>query len=89
MRVLTEMEERPDEMARSLRAFQRSEHVLSDDHPNLIAAYPDQWVAVSESAVLAHSETLQDLLGQIDAQGISRSDVIVRFIERTQRTLIL
>jgi glutathione S-transferase len=60
-----------------------------DHHPRLIDEYPDQWVAVADSAVMAHGDTLEQVLTQIDAQNISRADVIVRFIERTQRTLIL
>ena len=87
--VLTEMNEDPGNTARSLRAFQRSARVLSNDHPRLINEYPDQWVAVTDSTVIAHGDTLEQVLAQIDAKDIPRADVIVRFIERTQRTLIL
>lgn len=87
--VLTQMNERPGTIARSLRAFERSARVLSDDHPRLIDEYPDRWVAVADRTVMAHGDTLEQVLEQIDAQGISRADVIVRFMERTQRTLIL
>ena len=87
--VLAKMNEHPSDIAQSLNAFQRSAHVLSDTHPRLIDEYPNQWVAVTGNAVMAHGDTLEDVLSQIDAEGVSRSDVIVRFIERTQRTLIL
>lgn len=89
MGVLKQMNEHPSKMAQSLRAFQRSARVLSDSHPRLIDEYPDQWVAVADSTVMAHGNTLEQVLTQIDAEGISHGDVIVRFIERTQRTLIL
>ena len=89
MSALTQMNEHPRTMARSLRAFQRSARVLSDNHPRLIDEYPNQWVAVADSAVIAHANTLKQVLKQVDAEGISRADVIVRFIDRTQRTLIL
>ena len=89
MNVLTQMSEHQSTMARSLRAFQRSARVLSDNHPRLIDEYPNQWVAVANGTVMAHGNTLKQVLAQIDAEGISRDDVIVRFIERTQRTLIL
>lgn len=87
--VLTQMNENPNAVARSLRAFQESARVLSDNHPRLIDEYPDQWVAIADSIVKAHNNTLEQVLEQIDAENISRGDVIVRFIERTQRTLIL
>lgn len=89
MDILTQMNEHPRRMAQSLRAFQRSARLLSNNHPRLIDEYPDQWIAVADSAVMAHGDTLEQVLTQIDAQNISRADVIVRFIERTQRTLIL
>ena len=89
MSVLAQMNEHPSRMAQSLRAFQRSARVLSDSHPRLIDEYPDQWVALADSTVMAYGDTLEQVLTQIDAQNISRADVIVRFIERTQRTLIL
>jgi hypothetical protein len=63
--------------------------VLSGDHPRLINEYPDQWVAVANRKVMAHGDTLEQVLAEVDARDIPRDDVIVRFIERTQRTLIL
>ncbi len=89
MSALTQMDEHPREMGRSLRAFQRSARVFSDSHPRLIDEYPNQWVAVADSTVMAHGNTLKQVLKQVDAEGIPRADVIVRFIDRTQRTLIL
>lgn len=89
MSALTQMDEHPGEVGRSLSAFQRSARVLSDSHPRLIDEYPNQWVAVADSTVIVHGNTLKQVLKQVDAEGISRADVIVRFIDRTQRTLIL
>jgi hypothetical protein len=89
LNILTQMNERPKSVARSLRKFQRSARMLSSNQPRLIDEYPDQWVAVSDNAVVAHGEDLKKVLQQVDKKGIPRADVLVRFIERTQRTLIL
>ncbi len=89
MSVLTQMNEHPGKIARSLRAFQKSACVLSENHPRLIDEYPDKWVAVANDAVMASGDTLEQVLTLIDDRNISRADVIIRFIERTQRTLIL
>ena len=87
--ALAQMNERPETTARFLREFQRSARVLSRNQPRLVDEYPDQWIAVSDGTVVAHGDKLDKVLRQIDQKGIDRSDVIVRFIERTQRTLNL
>ena len=87
--ALEQMNERPETAAHTLREFQRSARVLSENQPRLIDEYPDQWIAVSDGTVVAHGYKLDKVLRQIDQNGIHRSDIIVRFIERTQRTLIL
>lgn len=89
MNALSQMDEQPREIGRSLRAFQRSARVLSDTHPRLIDEYPNQWVAIADSTVIAHANTLKKVLKQVDVEGVSRANVIVRFIDRTERTLIL
>ena len=87
--ALTEMNECPSKMARSLRAFERSARILSDNHPRLINEYPNQWVAVANRTVMAHGDSLEQVLTEGDAGDIPRADVIIHFIERTQRTLVL
>ena len=87
--ALARMNETPENVARSLRNFQRSAQAFSSNHPRLIDEHPDQWVAVSDSDVVAHGDNLDTVLRQVDRKGLRRSDVIVRFIERTRRTLIL
>ncbi len=87
--ALAQMNERPEYTARSLQKFQRSAQALSSNQPRLIDEYPDKWVAVSNRTVVAHDDSLDGVLRQVDKKGLSRSEVIVRFIEQTQRTLIL
>lgn len=87
--VLTQMNERPSDMARSLCEFEQSARVLSGDHPRLMDEYPDQWIAVANREVMAHGDSLEQVLAEVDARNIPRDEVIVRFIERTRRTLVL
>jgi len=87
--ALAQMNEPPEAVARSLREYQRSARVLSSNQPRLIDEYPDQWVAVSDSKVIANGKDVQRVLQQVDRKGFKRSDILIRFIERTQRTLIL
>jgi len=79
----------PRSVARELRAFRRTAKVLSSRTPRLIDEYPKQWVAIHKARVRAHAGTLQSLLAQVEEKGLPRGQVIVRYIDRTQRTMIL
>ena len=79
----------PEEVTERLRIFSDSARVFSSDHPRLIDAYPGQWVAVYRGEVRAHSEDFTDLLKQVDELELSRAQVMVRFIDKNQRALII
>ena len=87
--ALAQMNQHPNAVSRSLRAFQRSERALSNEHSRLINEYLDQWVAVANRTVIAHGESLEQVLADVDATDTPRANVIVRFIERVQRRLVL
>ncbi|MEE8337767.1 MAG: hypothetical protein V3R95_06880 [Dehalococcoidia bacterium] len=79
----------PRQASARLRAFRESARTFSSDHPRLIDAYPDEWVAVHGGDVKAHAITLVDLLDLIDVAELPRQELLVRFIEKNQRALIL
>ena len=87
--ILELMNEPPASTADSLRAFEKSASLLSQSEPRLIDRYADHWVALAQGKVVAQAKSLKAVLEAIDRQGISRSDVVVRFIEPKERTLIL
>lgn len=79
----------PSEVARRLRDFRQSASALSSSHPRLIDEYPQEWIAVHHGGVRAHSKDLGDLLAQVDEAGIPRREILVRFMERNHRALIV
>ena len=79
----------PIQVDRSLRTFRKAASVLSSDHPRLIDKYPKQWVAVHDGQVKAAATTLNAVLSQVDKAHLPREEVIIRFIDRNQRTMIL
>ena len=79
----------PREVDRQLQDFRRAARVFSSRHPRLIDEYPNQWVAVYRGKVKAHGSTLNSVVSQVDKLGLPRESVVVRFIDRSQRTLIL
>ena len=56
---------------------------------NSLDKYAQKWVGVCSREVKAAEDDLDSLLRVLDSRGVSRSDTVVRFIEREQRTLIL
>lgn len=78
----------PNEVAASLAAFEKSADRLSSD-PNPAVQYDGQWVAVHLGEIKASNADLDLLLAELDANGISRTETLVRFVERQRRTLIL
>ena len=79
----------PRSVDRDLQVFRRSARVLSSRDPRLIDRYAKQWVAVYQGKVCAQGKTLRSLLAQVDKKGLPRERLIVRFIDKTQRTMIL
>lgn len=79
----------PRQIAQELERFRKSAQALSSRYPRLVDAYPKQWVAVHNGKVKAHAKTLDALLTQVDKKKLPRDQIIVRYIDKTQRTMIL
>ena len=79
----------PRDVERDLRSFRRTARILSSNHPRLINRYPNQWVALHRGRVRASGRTFASVMAQIDKKGLPREHVIVRFIDKNQRTMIL
>ncbi len=79
----------PADLDRELESFRRSARVLSSHHPRFIGRYQKKWVAVYDGKTKAQGRTLQSIWRQLDKQGLPREHIIVRYIDRNQRTMIL
>jgi len=79
----------PKDVDRDLRSFRRSAQVLSSNRPRLIDRYPKQWVALYRGRVRASGGTFSSVIAEVDKKRLPREHVIVRFIDRNQRTMIL
>lgn len=79
----------PAEVAGDLARFSEAAQALSSDRPRFIEKYPQKWVAVRSTDEVLAAETLDDLLKDLDDRGIPRSQAVVRFIARSERTLFL
>jgi len=79
----------PKEVDSDLRAFRKDARVLSSKRQHLISQYPNQWVGIHESKVVAKGETLDSVVEQLDALGIPRGRAIVRYISKNPRKMFL
>jgi len=79
----------PVDIDRELQSFRKSARVLSSHHPRFIDRYQKKWVAIYDGRTRAQGRTLQSTLREIDRKGLPREHVIVRYIDRNQRTMIL
>ena len=79
----------PQTVDEEMQQFRRAARVLSSKQPRMIERYPNEWVAVYRGRVRAHTKTFKRLMTQIDRKGLPREHIIVRFIDKSERTMIL
>lgn len=77
------------EVADEMRAFSKTAQALSAEHLQLIEKHPQQWVGLYDGEVKVYGKTLKSVMSQVEARGYPKAEVIVRFIDREPRTLIL
>lgn len=59
------------------------------ERADLMEQHPDKWVAMGKDGVQTVGESLDDVLDQVDAKGISRDDVFIEFLDTDPPALIL
>ncbi len=79
----------PSEVAHELREFGKTAKVFSSKRANLIAKYAKRWVAVLDGAVVADGKNLAEVLANVDQAGADRKRVLIRYVDRTTRKMIL
>ena len=79
----------PAQVAQELAKFRETTEILSSNQPRLIDEYAKQWVALYDHKVQANAGTLDELMAEVDSAGLPREHVIVRFVDKDVRTLVL
>lgn len=79
----------PKRVVQDLRRFRRSTRALSSDHPRLIDEYRRKWVAVHGGKVRANAATFSRLMASVDQRGLPREHIVVRYIDKDERIMIL
>ena len=79
----------PKQIDRELRAFSRAARVLSSNRPRLIDQHPKEWVGVYDGKVGASAKSLKALVAKLKKRGLSPNETIIRYIDTSERLLIL
>jgi hypothetical protein len=79
----------PRQVDRELAQFRRTSKLLSADRPRLVDLYAQRWVALYDGTVRAVADTVEEVLAEVEKEGIPKEHVIVRFVDKELRTMIL
>lgn len=79
----------PQEIRRDLKKFRDDVLLFMAERPNLARKYPGKWVAFHGGKVVGIADSLDDLLVEIDKQGLQRDAVITQFLSKKKLTMVL
>ena len=79
----------PEKAIEEMEIFRETVRVLSSSRAQLVERYPRQWIALHSGEVRASGPTLEVVLEKLDAEGFSRDQAIVRYMDPDPKTLIL
>ena len=79
----------PKRLDAELQKFRKDTKLLSSKRTNLIAKYPKRWVAIYDGQIQADARTLKQVLTKVDELSLPREGVVVRYVDRNFRRMIL
>ena len=79
----------PKRLDAELQEFRRNAKVLSSKRAHLIAKYAKRWIAIYDHQVKADGSSLNQLLAKLDQLQVPRDRVVVRYIDKNLRRMIL
>ena len=79
----------PKRLDAELQQFRKDSKLLSSRRMNLIAKYPKRWVVIYEGEVRADALTLRQVLAKVDELKLPRQSVVIRYVDRNLRRMIL
>ena len=62
---------------------------IEQERDILLNTYPDKWVAMSKDGVVTADDSLEGIFAKVDAQGVRRNAIKVKFFDAQPKTLIL
>ena len=78
-----------ERLSRGLAAFGRTMDWFDAHYDELMARYPDRWIAFSAEGVLATGDTQDEVLARVDRAQIERGEASTEFVPAKPLNLIL
>ncbi len=72
-----------------LAEFQKLRELMSQRRSLLTERYPDMWVGMGTSGLLAVGNSEEEVIRAIEEQGIRRADIVVEYLDTNPPALIL
>ena len=79
----------PKRLDAELREFSRNAKVLSSRKTHLIGKYAKRWIAIYDCQVKADASSLNQLLAKVDELQVPRDRVVIRYVDKNMRRMIL
>ena len=78
-----------DQAQAELQRFKRDTTYYEAHHAELLARYPEQWVAIYNQQVVGIAPDYEQLLDELQAKGFAVGQVLVEHLTRHDELLIL
>ena len=79
----------PTRLDAELQEFRKNTKLLSSKRAHLISKYAKRWIAIYNNSVKADGSNLDQLLTKLDELNIPREHVVIRYIDKNIRRMIL
>ena len=74
-----------DEMREHSKIWKR----MRAEHAALMEQYPDKWVAMGKEGLLAVGDSMDEVIEEVESQGIQEEGVVIEFLDTDPPILIL
>src|SRR5437660_11222961 len=79
----------PKQVAAELEDYGKDIRILSCQWAMLLKKYPKRWIAIYKGKVQADAPGFDEILVSVDKLGIPRDGVVIRFVDKNVRRMIL
>ena len=76
-------------LAEGMREYHKIVVRMRLEQPELIRKYPDKWVAMGRDGILAIGDSMDEVLEEVERQGVDSGETVVEFLDTSPPLLIL